>query len=554
MAINVYTPGCHLLCHDDVIGSRRVSYILYLTNPDRPWKTEWGGALRLYPTVVHTDKDRKEVKVPSPDWSRSIPPAFNQLSFFAVQPGESFHDVEEVYACQPDSKDDGDEARVRMAISGWYHIPQEGESGYVEGLEQSLTERSSLQQLQGSGDQYDKPLPDIRQYDDSKDAAEQNTANEELSSERSPDEASLTEQDLNFLMRYIAPTYLTPDTLEPVSVTFRDECSICLEKFLSRKFSASLKADLIRQEAQHLPSQTQGVESSTSWRVAKPPHKHRFLFVQTSDTEPTSEPNGSPLLELVNVLLPSQAFRKWLQLATGLALSSHSTLARRFRRGKDYTLATGYTADESQLEIILSVTPSSGSDGNDDPSLGKETNDSKQSEDTTASAGRQSPEVDNPSSEEAGFGGYVAYMAGDDADEEINDGKSNDGVEVPLDMSTGARSSKPAAQKKKSDKADPAVYQAAADEEDDGVLFSMQPSWNTLGMVLRDKGVMRFTKYLSQQAKGDRWDVLGEFGVVPEDDEEAATDDADEVQQKFHSHADINEEETETEIESSDED
>ena len=30
MAVNVYTPGSYLLCHDDVIGSRRVSYILYL--------------------------------------------------------------------------------------------------------------------------------------------------------------------------------------------------------------------------------------------------------------------------------------------------------------------------------------------------------------------------------------------------------------------------------------------------------------------------------------------------------------------------------------------
>jgi Rps23 Pro-64 3,4-dihydroxylase Tpa1-like proline 4-hydroxylase len=35
-SINVYTEGCHLLCHDDVIGSRRLSYILYLTDPDTP--------------------------------------------------------------------------------------------------------------------------------------------------------------------------------------------------------------------------------------------------------------------------------------------------------------------------------------------------------------------------------------------------------------------------------------------------------------------------------------------------------------------------------------
>lgn len=46
---NAYTNGCHLLCHDDVIGTRRVSYIIYLTDPDEPWLEEDGGALELYP-------------------------------------------------------------------------------------------------------------------------------------------------------------------------------------------------------------------------------------------------------------------------------------------------------------------------------------------------------------------------------------------------------------------------------------------------------------------------------------------------------------------------
>ena len=97
MAINVYTPGCHLLCHDDVIGSRRVSYILYLTDPDTPWQPEWGGALRLFPTKTFEDETGGKTRTPSPDYSKVIPPAWNQLAFFAVQPGESFHDVEEVY-------------------------------------------------------------------------------------------------------------------------------------------------------------------------------------------------------------------------------------------------------------------------------------------------------------------------------------------------------------------------------------------------------------------------------------------------------------------------
>jgi hypothetical protein len=36
-AANVYMRGSHLLAHDDVIGTRRVSYIIYLSEPDEPW-------------------------------------------------------------------------------------------------------------------------------------------------------------------------------------------------------------------------------------------------------------------------------------------------------------------------------------------------------------------------------------------------------------------------------------------------------------------------------------------------------------------------------------
>lgn len=38
---NVYAEGCHLLCHDDVIGTRRVSWILYLTDPDEASMPCW---------------------------------------------------------------------------------------------------------------------------------------------------------------------------------------------------------------------------------------------------------------------------------------------------------------------------------------------------------------------------------------------------------------------------------------------------------------------------------------------------------------------------------
>ena len=135
MAVNVYTPGCHLLCHDDVIGSRRLSYILYLTDPETPWREEWGGSLRLYSTERIEEREGRIMRIPKAEWEKSIPPRWNQLSFFAVQPGESFHDVEELYARQDGDKED-DGGRVRMAISGWYHIPQIGEGGYEEGAEE----------------------------------------------------------------------------------------------------------------------------------------------------------------------------------------------------------------------------------------------------------------------------------------------------------------------------------------------------------------------------------------------------------------------------------
>src|SRR5690606_14273042 len=119
-------------------GSRKVSYILYLTDPDIPWKAEWGGALRLFPVQETTDDKGVVAKTPLPDVSKVIPPAWNQLSFFAVQPGESFHDVEEVYHAPSPAQLEKDGGRIRMAISGWFHIPQVGEEGYVEGAEEAL--------------------------------------------------------------------------------------------------------------------------------------------------------------------------------------------------------------------------------------------------------------------------------------------------------------------------------------------------------------------------------------------------------------------------------
>ena len=50
--MNIHAQGGHLLCHDDVIGDRAVSYIIYLVDPDVPWTADDGGSLELYPLQV----------------------------------------------------------------------------------------------------------------------------------------------------------------------------------------------------------------------------------------------------------------------------------------------------------------------------------------------------------------------------------------------------------------------------------------------------------------------------------------------------------------------
>lgn len=69
-------------------------------------------------------------------------PAFNQFAFFTVQPGHSFHSVEEVVVVGNGEKGG---AGARVSLSGWFHKPVAGEEGY-EG-EEGFAPKSSLQQL-----------------------------------------------------------------------------------------------------------------------------------------------------------------------------------------------------------------------------------------------------------------------------------------------------------------------------------------------------------------------------------------------------------------------
>lgn len=403
MAINVYTPGSHLLTHDDVIGSRRVSYILYLTSPDSPWQESWGGALRLYPTKVAEDGI---TRVPEPQWEKCIPPAWNQLSFFEVQPGLSFHDVEEIY----DGKED--EERVRMAISGWFHIPQEGEEGYIPGLEEELAEKSSLQQLQSKSDTFDFPKP-LSVAQELRSGAENGVEE---------DDTILSEEELNFLLLYIAPIYLTPDTLEDLREAFAEDSSVQITSFLSKPYAAKLKEYISLRDGQTSTPEEEE-EEKNGWETAIPPHKHRYRYLQKPPSKPVSGMN--PIEELLTVLFPSKPFRKLLQLATGMdMIPATNILARRFRRGLDYTLATGYDGGEGgeidengegdgeaadgvgmRVEICLGITPSKGWGGEEE-----EEEDAAEKKDVKGKAKVKVPKPSKFDDEERTIGGYEMYL------------------------------------------------------------------------------------------------------------------------------------------------
>ncbi|KAG5921156.1 hypothetical protein E4U61_007089 [Claviceps capensis] len=619
MAVNVYSPGCFLLCHDDVIGSRRVSYILYLTDPDMPWQPEWGGALRLFPVQEKKNKDGEVAHVPLPDPVKVIPPAWNQLSFFAVQPGESFHDVEEVYHAETQEQLKKDRGRVRIAISGWFHIPQHGEDGYIEGEEEKNAQNSSLMQLRGNPAQFD--VPQVQPV--------------AISDPSSHQQGDFEAGDLEFLLRYISAPYLTPDVMEQIADQLEQDSTITLPDILSKAFIERLKAYIENAETKPLPENTAGIEESTAWKVAQPPHKHRFLYQLSEDVRTSRD--ITPLTELLDTLLPSPQFRKWLQIATRCTLTSQHVMARRFRRGGDYTLATGQSEPLS-LELGLGITPTPGwgeEEGNEDEDEedeeGGEDEDGDEAEETAEpaadstsskvtetaeapaataiSAAAQISEAAVTSAQAvAGAAQYFAKMpasraaarallaaalalaeamakesgqadcmaiaanaastlasfaapegsdtATEAADEEPTKdkgkGKAVDTTEPVLASTEETQPSKDKGKGKavlrsrdntpsiiqedenvpdsldteqvdvggmevylapdNDENDDAAVYKSSGDQ--DSALFFQAASWNKLTLVMRDRGTLKFVKYVSRKARGDRWDVTAKFGVA----------------------------------------
>lgn len=414
MSVNTYTEGCHLLNHDDVIGTRRISFILYMPGePDEDWDPSYGGALELYPVV--------ERDTPANEPSVSVPPKWNQFAMFQVMPGYSFHSVEEVVV----------ENKPRLSIQGWFHFPQPGELGYKKDAEKS-DNQSSLQQIEAAVDSKDN----FKQYD---------TMLEESAT------LGLSEKHLKSLSTWMNPVYLNTTYLSQISDRFVEESAIQLKQILKDELYSKIQAATLNMDKQDhftesvMPPHGTGVRGD--WKVQGSPVSQRFLKLSE---DVTSDEETSILFAELRAYFKSEAFRHWLAVISQLLPTGYRGMARRFRPGHDFTLATTNSRGQAILDVTLCLA-------------------------TAPTA------TDNEKWESCEYGGYECYMAAHEGDD------------------------------------DPATYRSF---DDDGALLTMAAGSNELSLVLKDKGVMRFVKYVSARAPGARWDVSFEYDLPEEAEEE----------------------------------
>lgn len=540
MSINDYRQGCHLLNHDDVISTRRVSYILYLPDPEQPWQAEWGGALELYPVKTKGTPDDLPSKI--------IPPKWNQFTFFTVQPGHSFHSVEEVV--HP--------TQSRLSISGWFHRPQEGEEGFTTEDEKKEAEvekeMSSLESLSAKEnaklfevypEQFAPPMPG----------------------------SPLSQAENKFLIQFLNPAYLVEKTQEQLFEQFGDESHILLSDILRKEIARPIEKALRDTDARdgfqwwtsgkgdestRIQPHGVGTDRATdadaeakSWSIAGPPHKQRYAVlseqatpsrageIASSNTQvPSPLPSdASSLLKLLStVLFPSDAFRHFLANISQLVpLGARPVEARRFRPGLDYTLARSDT--DPVLDVTLNLTPDVVKPSLDEErkagprGLAGKAKKAKTAPPPSASGSKllsKKQAKDLSAKWESGdIGGWECYMAPHEGEEDPAVYQSaNSGKKKAAEGEEDAEM-KDAADGEEEEEEEEEIVEMIEDdgEEDedfDGVLLNLTPSFNTLSVVLRDEGVMRFVKYLAASAGGSRWDVIGEYeiGAVEEVDED----------------------------------
>ena len=305
--------------------------------------------------------------------------------------------------------------------------------------------------------------------------------------------------------------------MERLSQQFAAASEIVLHNFLHPNLASQVKAETEKADKDDYASVSglppQDLGETDGWTLQGPSSKHRYAAL-------TGESSRTPAVQRVlKELIPSEAFRAWLSVVSSLAPIGYRAEARRLRRGLDYTLAAGEEkTGDARLDVCLGMSWWA---------------------DVPAGSDEEDALVDH--------GGWDCYLAAPDEDEDPavfqsalakkangnhqeNDGTLDAHEENDQDNNGEGSATKggPVELEIDPDQLSPSDFDSDSDDEDDGPLLTQAVSFNKLMLVLRDPGVMKFTKYLSAAAPGSRWDVGGEWqvGVLEEDEDNNDNEDA----------------------------
>ena len=313
MAMQAYSAGGHLLCHDDVIGTRAVSFIIYLTDPDINWTTGMGGNLELY------DSD-KATCLPHKVPTQIVPPTANSMCMFKVQPGVTFHAVSEVLT----------DETPRLSLQGWFHAAKP-----PPGAEEASS-LSTLKDLKTDPTVFDA-LP------------------------ASVPEGGVTElsaEDVAFLSAYVNAEYLKPESVEKIRQKFAQDGVVQLRDFLLKDVAGRVAAECSRLDAEDKVGDGRGVAveqgaSRPGHHLQGSPVTQRYIKLEGS---------GMALEDVQQKVMKSAAMVRLVAWLTTLRPLGYLSECRRFRAGADYTVAYHKLLEpDTRLDATLSfVEPSQG--------------------------------------------------------------------------------------------------------------------------------------------------------------------------------------------------
>jgi len=223
---------------------------------------------------------------------------------------------------------------------------------------------------------------------------------------------------------------------------------------------------------------------SKDWIPVGPTHKQRFLeYAGVGDSEKDGNGNGKEIMTCGSILkhlkekvMQSPQFARLLKSYTSLGMPlGYRGRVRRFRPGLDYTIAHyGILTRSPVLDATMCFVSGKGNQ----------------------STGNEDDDDDDMLWQSDDKGGFECYIEADDDDDDDDDEKEGQ-----------------------------AEAEDECNEEDDTKLLSVSACNNTLSLVYRDPGTMRFVKYLGIGAPSSRWDLSLEY-EVEDDDEKSEEGDA----------------------------